>query len=81
MLLQKSFIKPFQQILELQKILKDVDWEILTLTKYFKKLQWAETWIIFPKKNYNLKFGLKSTLEHSDFSFSNYAISDVKVSC
>ena len=54
-----------------------MDWEILTLTKYFKKLQWAETWIIFPKKK-NLNFGLKSTLEHSDFSFSNNAISDVK---
>lgn len=78
MLLQKSFIKPFQQILEFKKNLKDVDWEILTVTKYLKKLQWAKTWIIFPQKNYNLKFGLKSTLEHSDFSFSNYAISDVK---
>ena len=33
-----------------KKILKDVDWEILTVTKYFKKLQWAETWIIFPNK-------------------------------
>lgn len=53
MLLQESFIKPFQQILELKKNLKDVDWEILTLTKYFKKLQWAETWIIFPKKKKN----------------------------
>ena len=55
-----------------------MDWEILTVTKYLKKLQWAETWIIFPQKNYNLKFGWKSTLEHSDFSFSNNAISDVK---
>ena len=32
----------------------------------------------FPKKKKNLKFGLKSTLEHSDFSFSNNAITDVK---
>ena len=78
MLLQKSFIKPFQQILEFKKNFKRCGWEILTVTKYLKKLQWAETWIIFPPKNYNLKFGLKSTLEHSDFSFSNNAISDVK---
>ena len=54
-----------------------MDWEILTLTKYFKKLQWAETWIIFPKKK-KIKIWIKSTLEHSDFSFSNNAISDVK---
>ena len=55
-----------------------MDWEILTVNKYLKNLQWAKTWIIFPPKNYNLKFGLKSTLEHSDFSFGNYAINDVK---